>query len=111
MGCHVLGILFMLDSLLEQTMLISMTLLGDTDSPVVPVMLCNPAKISAFSRECLDRSGWFISTSYRVSKSILLGTSLSLSSGSLRRPFCSLAFVSASLLRTLALTWSTPSPC
>ncbi|SPR00134.1 serine C-palmitoyltransferase [Plasmodiophora brassicae] len=35
MGCHVLG---------------------DTDSPVVPVMLCNPAKISAFSRECLDRN-------------------------------------------------------
>lgn len=30
--------------------------LGDWDSPVVPVMLCNPAKISAFSRECLKRN-------------------------------------------------------
>jgi serine palmitoyltransferase len=29
--------------------------LGDTDSPVMPVMLYNPGKISAFSRECLAR--------------------------------------------------------
>jgi serine palmitoyltransferase len=29
--------------------------LGDLDSPIVPVMLYNPAKISAFSRECLER--------------------------------------------------------
>jgi len=29
--------------------------LGDMDSPVVPVMLYNPSKIPAFSRECLDR--------------------------------------------------------
>ena len=30
--------------------------LGDYDSPVVPVMLCNPAKIAAFSREALKRN-------------------------------------------------------
>jgi serine palmitoyltransferase len=35
MGCHVLG---------------------NWDSPVVPVMLYNPAKIPAFSRECYDRN-------------------------------------------------------
>lgn len=35
MGCHVLG---------------------DTDSPIVPVMLYNPAKIPAFSRFCLERN-------------------------------------------------------
>uniref|UniRef100_A0A6U4JLL5 serine C-palmitoyltransferase n=1 Tax=Hemiselmis andersenii TaxID=464988 RepID=A0A6U4JLL5_HEMAN len=29
--------------------------LGDMDSPVVPVMLYNPSKIPAFSRECLER--------------------------------------------------------
>ncbi|MFS7951157.1 putative serine C-palmitoyltransferase [Helianthus anomalus] len=27
--------------------------LGDEDSPVMPIMLYNPAKIPAFSRECL----------------------------------------------------------
>jgi len=27
--------------------------LGDNDSPVMPIMLYNPAKIPAFSRECL----------------------------------------------------------
>ncbi|KAK6153906.1 hypothetical protein DH2020_013545 [Rehmannia glutinosa] len=30
--------------------------LGDNDSPVMPVMLYNPAKIPAFSRECLKRN-------------------------------------------------------
>ena len=30
--------------------------LGDWDSPVVPLMLCNPAKIPAFSHECLKRN-------------------------------------------------------
>ncbi|XP_078433382.1 long chain base biosynthesis protein 2a-like [Wolffia australiana] len=29
--------------------------LGDNDSPVMPIMLYNPAKIPAFSRECLAR--------------------------------------------------------
>lgn len=28
---------------------------GDWDSPVVPMMLYNPAKIAAFSRECYKR--------------------------------------------------------
>ncbi|GLJ15959.1 hypothetical protein SUGI_0263890 [Cryptomeria japonica] len=30
--------------------------LGDQDSPVMPIMLYNPAKISAFSRECFKRN-------------------------------------------------------
>ncbi|RZS14220.1 hypothetical protein BHM03_00045888 [Ensete ventricosum] len=30
--------------------------LGDNDSPVMPIMLYNPAKIPAFSRECLRRN-------------------------------------------------------
>jgi serine palmitoyltransferase len=29
--------------------------LGDADSPVMPVLLYNPTKIGAFSRECLKR--------------------------------------------------------
>ena len=28
---------------------------GDWDSPIVPVLLYNPTKIAAFSRECFDR--------------------------------------------------------
>ena len=28
---------------------------GEWDSPVIPVMLYNPTKIAAFSRECLER--------------------------------------------------------
>ncbi|RZC93506.1 hypothetical protein C5167_007315 [Papaver somniferum] len=30
--------------------------LGDFDSPVMPIMLYNPSKIPAFSRECLKRN-------------------------------------------------------
>ncbi|CAJ0836584.1 14678_t:CDS:2 [Entrophospora sp. SA101] len=29
---------------------------GDTDSPIIPLLLFNPAKIPAFSRECLKRN-------------------------------------------------------
>jgi len=30
--------------------------LGDNDSPVMPIMLYNPSKIPAFSRECLRQN-------------------------------------------------------
>lgn len=30
--------------------------LGDNDSPVMPIMLYNPAKIPSFSRECLENN-------------------------------------------------------
>ena len=30
-------------------------MLGDADSPVMPILLYNPTKIAAFSRECLKR--------------------------------------------------------
>lgn len=30
--------------------------LGDNDSPIMPIMLYNPAKIPAFSRECLKQN-------------------------------------------------------
>jgi serine palmitoyltransferase len=31
------------------------SVLGDEDSPVIPMMLFNPTKIASFSRECLAR--------------------------------------------------------
>jgi serine palmitoyltransferase len=34
--------------------------LGDNESPVMPIMLYNPAKIPAFSRECLRQNVSFI---------------------------------------------------
>ncbi|KAK4395550.1 Long chain base biosynthesis protein 2a [Sesamum angolense] len=46
--------------------------LGDNDSPVMPIMLYNPAKIPAFSRECLKRNvavdGGFSSHPFTVSR-------------------------------------------
>ncbi len=40
----------------KQLKAIGCSVLGDEDSPVIPVMLFNPTKIGAFSRECLKRN-------------------------------------------------------
>jgi hypothetical protein len=45
--------------------------LGDNDSPVMPIMLYNPAKIPAFSRECLNQH-----VHYACSLSLSLSLSL-----------------------------------
>lgn len=46
--------------------------LGDNDSPVMPIMLYNPAKIPAFSRECLKRNvSLLIFFSFSVSLNLL----------------------------------------
>ena len=34
---------------------LGLQVLGDYDSPVMPILLYNPTKIAAFSRECLKR--------------------------------------------------------
>ncbi|CDF39840.1 serine palmitoyltransferase, LCB2 subunit [Chondrus crispus] len=39
----------------EQLRKMGVQTLGDWDSPVIPIMLYNPAKIAAFSRECYKR--------------------------------------------------------
>ena len=39
-------------------------ILGDPGSPVVPLLLCNPSKISAFSREALKRNISVVVVSY-----------------------------------------------
>ena len=49
--------------------------LGDDDSPVMPIMLYNHAKIAAFSRECLKRNVSvnvsFVSFCYRIIANIV----------------------------------------
>lgn len=39
----------------QQLTKLGLQTLGDWDSPVIPIMLYNPAKIAAFSRECFSR--------------------------------------------------------
>jgi 7-keto-8-aminopelargonate synthetase-like enzyme len=34
---------------------LAVQVLGDDDSPIIPIMLYNPAKMPAFSRLCLER--------------------------------------------------------
>ena len=43
--------------------------LGDNDSPVMPIMLYNPAKIPAFSRECLRQHVSFQNIPHLTNKS------------------------------------------
>ncbi|KAK9072356.1 hypothetical protein SSX86_008790 [Deinandra increscens subsp. villosa] len=45
--------------------------LGDNDSPIMPIMLFNPAKIPAFSRECLKRNVAVVAVSFPVTPLLL----------------------------------------
>lgn len=40
--------------------------LGDNDSPVMPIMLYNPAKMPAFSRQCLQHNVRFLHPFFEV---------------------------------------------
>ncbi|KAG8078975.1 hypothetical protein GUJ93_ZPchr0007g3068 [Zizania palustris] len=45
--------------------------LGDNDSPVMPIMLYNPAKMPAFSRECLRQSVAVVTVSFPATPLLL----------------------------------------
>ncbi|GFP92046.1 long chain base biosynthesis protein 2a [Phtheirospermum japonicum] len=45
--------------------------LGDNDSPIIPIMLYNPAKIPAFSRECLKRNVAVVTVAYPATPLLL----------------------------------------
>jgi len=64
MGCHVLG---------------------DWDSPVVPVMLYNPAKIPAFSRECYARNLAVVVVGFPASPLLLSRTRFCISAAHTRK--------------------------
>ncbi|RZC65235.1 hypothetical protein C5167_008931 [Papaver somniferum] len=44
----------------------------DNDSPVMPIMVYNPAKISAFSRECFKRNVAVVAVGYPAIKQLML---------------------------------------
>ncbi|KAI3901949.1 hypothetical protein MKW92_014692 [Papaver armeniacum] len=46
--------------------------IGDNDSPVMPIMVYNPAKISAFSRECFKRNVAVVAVGYPAIKQLML---------------------------------------
>lgn len=58
--------------------------LGDWDSPVVPVMLYNPAKIAAFSRECLARGLALVVVGFPATPLLLSRARICLSAGHTR---------------------------
>ncbi|KAK7820760.1 long chain base biosynthesis protein 2a, partial [Quercus suber] len=53
--------------------------LGDNDSPVMPIMLYNPAKIPAFSRECLKRNVAVVVVSFPATPLLLARARICLS--------------------------------
>ncbi len=58
--------------------------LGDWDSPVVPIMLYNPAKIAAFSRECLSRGLALVVVGFPATPLLLSRARICLSAGHTR---------------------------
>lgn len=58
--------------------------LGDTDSPVMPVMLYNPGKIPAFSRECLKRNVAVVVVAFPATPLLLARTRICISASHTR---------------------------
>ncbi|KAG6516180.1 long chain base biosynthesis protein 2a-like [Zingiber officinale] len=53
--------------------------LGDNDSPIMPIMLYNPAKIPAFSRECLKQNVAVVMVAFPASPLLLARTRICIS--------------------------------
>ncbi|XP_071693222.1 long chain base biosynthesis protein 2a-like [Rutidosis leptorrhynchoides] len=58
--------------------------LGDNDSPVMPIMLYNPAKIPAFSRECFKRNVAVVNVAFPVTPLLLARARLCISAAHTR---------------------------
>lgn len=58
--------------------------LGDDDSPVMPIMLYNPAKIPAFSRECLRRNLAVVTVAFPATPLLLARARICLSASHTR---------------------------
>ncbi|WOH10679.1 hypothetical protein DCAR_0730149 [Daucus carota subsp. sativus] len=58
--------------------------LGDNDSPVMPIMLYNPAKIPAFSRECLKRNLAVVTVAFPATPLLLARARICLSASHTR---------------------------
>ncbi|KAI7747875.1 hypothetical protein M8C21_018550, partial [Ambrosia artemisiifolia] len=58
--------------------------LGDNDSPIMPIMLYNPGKIPAFSRECLKRNVAVVMVGFPASPLLLSRTRICISAAHTR---------------------------
>lgn len=56
-------------------------IIGDADSPIIPLMLYNPTKISAFSRECLKRGLAVVVVGFPATPLLLSRTRFCVSAG------------------------------
>ncbi len=57
---------------------------GDYDSPIIPVLLYNPTKIAAFSRECFDRGLAVVVVGFPATPIVLSRTRICVSAGHTR---------------------------
>jgi serine palmitoyltransferase len=64
---------------------IGLQVLGDYDSPVMPILLYNPTKIAAFSRECLARGLAVVSVGYPATPLIESRARFCISAGHTRK--------------------------
>jgi len=58
--------------------------LGDNDSPVMPIMLYNPAKIPAFSRECLKQNVAVVTVAFPATPLLLARARICISASQTR---------------------------
>jgi len=79
--------------------------LGDRDSPVMPVMLYNPAKIPAFSRECLARHLAVVVVGFPATPLLLSRARVCISAAHSREDLAAALLVMADIIELLGLRY------
>ncbi|KAG8089883.1 hypothetical protein GUJ93_ZPchr0011g28344 [Zizania palustris] len=72
--------------------------LGDNDSPIMPIMLYNPAKIPAFSRECLRQKVAIVTVAFPATPLLLARVRICISASHTREDLINALDVSAFVL-------------
>ncbi|CAA0831771.1 Long chain base biosynthesis protein 2b [Striga hermonthica] len=84
--------------------------LGDKDSPIIPVMLYNPGKIPAFSRECLKRNVAVVTVAFPATPLLLARARICISASHTREDLNKALEVINKVGETVGVKYLPPQP-
>ncbi|GER53797.1 serine palmitoyltransferase [Striga asiatica] len=84
--------------------------LGDKDSPIIPVMLYNPGKIPAFSRECLKRNVAVVTVAFPATPLLLARARICISASHTREDLNKALEVINEVGETVGVKYLPPHP-
>lgn len=89
---------------------LGLEVIGDDDSPVMPVMLYNPAKIAAFSRECFKRNVAVVVVGFPATPLLLSRTRVCISAAHTRADLEQALAVFREVAHDIGIVYRRPSP-